>query len=314
MKEIDLGKLIIDSKGTEKPVFKPSQFPDKKKIDIEPSEFEQAVRRVAELKESASVGQKEAVWIPDLERPGKPMLFLFLTDTHYFSTKTRHDLLNYYLDTVKNTPNMKLVTGGDDVDAFNITLGKVASGVYENPFEVGFQSRNWAKKMKELDDMGKIGFMVFGNHTDWSFNAGIDWYDTYLGDFECPVLTTGGLVIVRLDKQIYKIAATHRYWGTSKLNPTNACKRYLEHEHPDADIVLLGHTHQSESLSFERGGKERIGIIGGTLKLYDDYARKHGIAGRSGTSGHCVSLWGDHNEMQAYKNFDRAVEEHLKRI
>lgn len=283
-------------------------FPDKKLVTIDPVEFENAVSEVARLKAGAEVGQREATWVPRLDYSDKPILFLFLTDVHYLSTRSDYILLNHYLDVIEQTPNAFVITGGDDCDNFNVTLGRVATGVYEDPFESGYQARAWALKMKRLDELEKIGFMVFGNHTDWSFNAGIDWYDTYLSSFNCPILTSGGLVKVKVGKAVYEIAATHRYWGTSKLNPTNANKRYLEHEYPTADVVLLGHTHQSEILFFERGGKERIAIIGGTLKLYENYARKHGIGGRAGTPGMCVVLFPNRNEMIGFKSFDRAIE------
>jgi predicted phosphodiesterase len=315
MKEI--GRIISDPYGTEKPIFKKEwqSFPDKKKVNIDPQEIEQAVNLVRKIKENAEVGQDTATWIPQMQYEERPMLFLFLTDPHYASIRTDHDRLNQYLETVKKTPNMFLVTGGDDVDNFNVNLGKVASGVYEDPIEPGIQGKAWAKKMVEIDREGKLGFMVFGNHTDWNYQGGQDWYDTFLGQIQAPILTSGGLVRTMFREGAkYEIAATHKYWGVSKLNPTNACKRYLEHEYPTADIVLLGHTHQSEALQFDRGGKDRIGIIGGTLKTNDDYARKHGIGGRGGTPGMCVALWPDHREMQVYKNFERAVDEHLRRL
>lgn len=309
-----IGKLVVDGKGTEKDIFSASMFPDKKQVTLQPSEFEKAVQRISDLKEDASVGQKEAIWKPTLEREGKPFTFLFLTDVHYLSTKIDYALLEKFLNTVKETPNMSLVTGGDDCDSFNVGLGKAATGVYENPFEAGFQARAWKDRIGELDKMGKVGFMVFGNHTDWMYTGGVDWYDTFLGDMNCPVLTTGGLVHLQVGEQVYDIAATHKYWGTSKLNPTNACKRYLEHEYPEADIVLLGHTHQSENLQFERGGKDRIGIIGGTLKLYEDYARKHGIGGKSGYPGHTITVWPDEKRMSSSKFFDIAVQDHINRL
>lgn len=317
MKEREVGRLIINGSGEEKAVFKKEipTFPDKKMVNIDNQKIEDAVKLIREIKKETEVGQQEATWIPKLDYPDRPMLFLFLTDVHYTSIKSDHDRLNKYLQVVSETPNMFLVTGGDDVDNFNVQLGKVASGVYEDPIEPGVQGLAWRKKVRELDAKNKVGFMVFGNHTDWTYGGGTDWYDTYLGIMECPILTSGGLVRVLFEKgQRYEIAATHKYWGTSKLNPTNACKRYLEHEYPTADVVLLGHTHQSEMLHFDRGGKERIGIIGGTLKVDDNYARKHGIGGRSGTPGMCVALWPDHREMQGYKNFERAVEEHLRRL
>lgn len=312
-----MGKLIVDGTGREKPVFRRefSSFPDKKISHVDPNEVERVVGEVRKIKEDAEVGQKEATWIPQMDYEGSPMLFLFLTDAHDFSIRTNIEKLNKYLNIVKETPNMFLVTGGDDVDNFNVTLGKVATGVYEDPVESGIQGRAWAKKMTELDRMGKVGFFCFGNHQDWSYQQGNDWYETFLGQMEAPILTSGGLVRVQFRKGAkYEIATSHRYWGVSKLNPTNACKRYLEHEYPTADVVLLGHTHQSEMLQFDRAGKDRIACIGGTLKSEDEYARKHGLGGRAGTPGMCIALWPDHREIQGYKNLERAVEEHLRRI
>ena len=309
-----IGKLVVDAQGTEKEIYPRTSFPDKKQVTLNPQEFEEAVQRISSLKENASVGQKEAIWQPILDKPNKPFTFLFLTDVHYLSTKIEYALLEKFLTTVRETPNMALVTGGDDCDNFNVQLGKAATGVYEDPFEAGFQARAWRQRIGELDKLGKVGFMTFGNHTEWSYKGGIDWSDTFLGDMNCPILTSGGLVHLKVGEQNYDVAVTHKYWGTSKLNPTNACKRFLEHEYPEADIVLLGHTHQSENLQFERGGKDRIGIIGGTLKLYDDFARKHGIGGRAGYPGHTVTVWPDRNRMTSNKFFDIAVQDHINRL
>lgn len=291
------------------------QFPDKKRMSLDPIEVEAAIDAVQRIKRKAEVGQKEATWIPELEVADRPLLFLFLTDPHYSSLGVDHKLLNQYLDVVMNTPNMYIVTGGDDVDNFNVNLGRISDGMYNNPFDPGIQARAWRRKMKKLDDKGKIGAMCFGNHTDWFNSNGADWYDTYLGQFDCPIFTSGGKLRVMFHGGAkYEIAMTHKHWGTSKLNPTNACKRFMEHDHPSADVILLGHTHQSEVLHFERGGKERLAIIGGTYKQYDTWARKMGIGGHPGQPGICVALWPKHQEFQGYKKFDRAVKEHVRRL
>jgi intein/homing endonuclease len=90
----------------------------------------------------------------------------------------------------------------------------------------------------------------------------------------------------------------------SKLNPTNACKRFWEHEYPMADVSFLGHTHQSEQLTWERGGQERIALIGGTYKLSDDYARKRGIGGRAGQPGHAILFYPNEKRMVAFKHLE----------
>ena len=307
--------LVINAQGTERTVPNLSQFPDKKQRIIDHNRAEYIVQAVSDFKKDTEVGQMEATWVPQLEHPDKPMTFLFLTDVHYLSTRSETSLLNHMVEIVKNTPNFTVITGGDDIDGFNTSLGKLATGVMENPLEAGIQGEMWRNKMKVLDDLGKIGGMVFGNHSDWMWGtSGVDFYDTYLGKFQCPLFTSGGELHIKLGQEQYDIGLTHKYWGTSKLNPTNACKRFLDFEHPNADIILLGHTHQSEVLTFEKGGREVVGAIGGTLKLYDEWARKEGIGGRAGAPGICVTLWPDHKEMVAYKHIDRAVSDHLLRL
>jgi len=280
-------------------------FPDKKKRGDVFSETVAIIRQTRELHEKFEIGQTEATWRPQVAHPELPLMLDCMTDPHFGSSKSNIDLLVDHLDLVEETDNFTIITDGDDVDNFNAT-GKWASGMMEDPLPPQVQGRAWVERMKKLDDKGKIGVMGFGNHNDFGEQAGWDWYDTFLGGFKCPVFTSGGLLKVEYGNQTYQIALTHRYWGTSKLNPTNACKRYLEHEYPDADVVMLGHTHQSEGLHFERGGKDRIGLIGGTFKDKDTFARKRGIGGRSGAPGWVLALWPDRRQMQLFKDIDVA--------
>lgn len=92
----------------------------------------------------------------------------------------------------------------------------------------------------------------------------------------------------------------------SKLNPTNMGKRFWEHEYPDAEVILLGHTHQSEMLHWERGGKERLISIGGTYKQDDRWARQHGIGGRSGKPGHTILFFPYEHKFIGFKRIEDA--------
>ncbi len=97
-------------------------------------------------------------------------------------------------------------------------------------------------------------------------------------------------------------AITHN----SKLNPTNMGKRFWEHEYPEAEIILLGHTHQSELLHWERGGKERFISIGGTYKTDDRWARQHGLGSRSGCPGHAIVLFPNEHRFIGFKRMEDA--------
>lgn len=275
-------------------------FPDKKRQSLDFAEVASVITQARRTYEKFEIGQREATWIPSAE-PGKPIVVALITDEHFGSMVSNAELLQEHLEIIESTPNMFAVFNGDDVDNFNAT-GKWASGMMENPLPPQLISRALMQRYKRLDEKTKIAAIGFGNHNDFGTNAGQDWYESFLGGFKCPVFTSGGLLHIQLGGQTYDLAMAHKYWGTSKLNPTNACKRFMDFEYPSADIAFLGHTHQSEGLHFEKGGKDRVACIGGTYKDSDNFARKHGIGGRSGSPGWAVALWPGERQMQLFKD------------
>lgn len=298
------GRLIVDGKGTEREVFRAS-FPDKKIRDWDSSQADEILIKARELVDKFEIGQKEATVKLNPEYPRLPIVISLMTDTHYGSLYANTKGMLEHLDIVRSTPNFYLVHNGDHTDNFNAT-GKWASGMASDPLPQQLTSRSWADKLKHLDNEGKIIALSFGNHDDFGLNAGQDWYESFLGGFKAPIFNAGGLIHINHGKEDYDLAMTHMYWGTSKLNPTNAVKRFIDFEHPNADIGFLGHTHQSEGLHFEKGGKDRIAVIGGTYKDTDDWAKKHGIGGRSGNPGWAVALWPEEHGMQLFKSIEAA--------
>jgi predicted phosphodiesterase len=251
-------------------------------------------------------GVTEAIWNVHPENPYKPIRLLMGTDFHYGNIQTDYDLMRKHLDIVERTPNTYLITNGDHVDNFN-TAGTWATGVYENPLPPQAQMKAFIERMERLDEKGKIGVMSFGNHDNFVDITGYDWLESFADHLQAPLFSSGGLLHIMVGTERYDLALTHQYWGMSKLNPTNMCKRFMEHEYPDADIVFLGHTHQSEILTFERGGKERIGLIGGTYKLEDKWARTRGIGGRGGQPGMAVLLYQRERHMTAFKHIEDSL-------
>lgn len=266
------------------------------------TEILQSVQR---LNKEYGFGATEAVWeVPAME---KPLVLLLATDIHYGSDKVDYEKLKSHLNIVERTPNVFMVSNGDNVDTFNVNLGSANEGVYENPLNPQRQTEAMMEKLRALDSQKKIGCLSFGNHDNFIGRAGYDFWETWGRNMNAKIFLTGGLLHILHGTQHYELAMTHRYWGTSKLNPTNSCKRFCEHEYPTADILFLGHTHQSELLTFERGGKERIGVIGGTYKIDDDWARKQGIGGRGGMAGISVVLYPFEHKMIGFKHLTDAI-------
>lgn len=282
-------------------------FPDKKARNWTPGMADKILYLSRELDGRFEIGQKEATFVVQSDYPELPIVISLMTDTHYGSMHADTRLMNEHLDIVASTPNFYMVHNGDYTDNFNAT-GKWASGMAEDPIPQQLASRAWAEKLRRLDNMGKIAALGFGNHDDFGINAGQNYHESFLSGFRCPIFTSGGLLHIVYGNYQYDLAMTHMYWGTSKLNPTNANKRFMDFEYPDADISFLGHTHQSEGLHFEKGGKDRIAVIGGTYKDQDSWARKHGIGGRSGSPGWAVALYPNERGMVLFQDIQKAEE------
>jgi hypothetical protein len=266
-------------------------------------EATELLRRAQRFNRETLVGVDKADWRPKLEYPNLPFAVGLFTDIHYGSIYTNYDLLDQHLGIVEDTPNFGMVTNGDDVDNF-IVAGKAATGTYEDPLPPQLQTVALIDKLGHLAKIGKLGAMSYGNHNNFTFITGYDWLETWsrqLGK-KIPIFTAGGELIVHVGKEKYDLAMSHKYWGVSKLNPTNANKRFLEYEYPDADISFLAHTHQSEMNIFERGGKERIAAIGGTYKEGEPWPRQQGIGRRAGQPGLTVLLWPNEHKMMGFKH------------
>jgi hypothetical protein len=249
------------------------------------------------------VGQKEARVTLKPQHPELPAYIWLNCDDHLGSVLVDYESFLRDYNIVKETPNFYVISNGDEVDNFMVTLGKNATGVYEDPITPEQQSRLFQKMFKNLDDMDKVLAMSFGNHNQWIRGAGYKFQNTWLANFKAPVLNCGGVLTINYGKQEYKIAMTHRFWGNSKLNPTNAAKRYMEHQHPDADVLFLGHTHQAEFLFFRRDKEVeyRYAVIGGTYKVDDEYSHEAGL-GRGQAGGFVLKLSPDKRDIEVLRN------------
>lgn len=262
------------------------------------------LKRAQETIGSIEVGTTEATFAPKPEYPNLPIAMLMATDIHYGSVGVDYDLLNEHLDAVENTPNMYLLGNGDDVD--NFSAAKFPDGQMEDPLPPTLQSLAVKERLLKLGAAGKIAGLSFGNHNDFMQKAGYNWLEVFARDINAPIFTAGGFLHVLHGEEHYGIALTHMYWGKSKLNPTNAAKRFWEHEFPQADVAFLGHTHQSEMLESERGGKDRIFLIGGTYKQTDKWAKRQGYGFHPGQPGNVVMFFPGEHKLSGFKQFDVA--------
>lgn len=307
--------LIVDSQGTEK-LIKPRQtFEADKKIPIidEASMMAHLIEARRIYKEM-EVGQREATVKLKTAYPDQPAYIWLNTDDHLGSVLTDYESFLRDFNTVKEMPNFSMISNGDEVDHFMVT-NKAATGVYENPMSPQQQGQLFRKMFKGMDDLDKIIAFSFGNHNQWLRGSGYKFENTWLEDFKAPILNCGGQVTVKYGTQEYKFAISHMHWGNSKLNPTNACKRMMEHDFPDADVAFLGHTHQKEVLHFNRGGKDRVAVIGGTYKLADEWGSEHGMGNcRGNIGGITLAIFPEGKRIVPFYSIQEAQEDFLLRL
>lgn len=281
-------------------------FPDKKVASLDHERVTQYLKETQNLRKEFSVSQEDATWMFYGEYPTLPHAFVYMPDIHYGSLEVDYDMLDRHFGIVKNTPNMAVVFGGDMVDNFqpqHISSGMIGDGV---PPDIQIQAM--MEKMAELDRKSKVGAVCFGNHDDWTFRtAGMDFYNTFMGDFNAPIFGKGGMLHIMVGEsgQKYDVGINHTHWGNSKINPTNAAKRAMDYSYQGADIALLGHIHVAAGEQFDRAGEQKIAVIGGTYKTSDTHAQKWGM-GQPGKAGYTVMLWPDEKKMQLFRTPDDA--------
>jgi len=311
-KERDIKRLIaINPRGDTKVVHpeEDTYFTDKKTPIISEERLLSQLVEARRTYREMEVGQREGSVTLRPQYPDIPVYIWLNTDSHVGSVLTDYNAFLRDYHAVLETPNFYTVSNGDEIDNFMVTLGRVATGVYEDPITPQEQALLIHSLYKKMDKSGKLIGMSFGNHNQWLRGAGYKFENTWLRDIRCPILNCGGVLHITTGSQTYDLAMSHSHWGNSKLNPTNAAKRMLEHEYPNADICFLGHTHTKEMLHFVRGGKDRLAIIGGTYKVDDEFGAEHGMGrGGVGECGITIALYPDRRQMQAFYTVAEARE------
>lgn len=312
MKEI--GRIVTDSRGTEKPVYStytppaPEKntisFPDKKQIGVDWRRNFQAITEVTRLVKEAEIVQEEGTYQVKLDRPDIPYAIGFnFSDGHIGSYTTDHERIKWLFDLVLATPNSFLVDTGD---TFN---DGIWGGLqHEDVMPAYMQTFTVDDIARELGD--KYAACVIGNHPEWLFQAaGIKPEVLFARQIKGPVFPGMGLLHLKVGDQEYNWALAHNYWGKSKLNIHNVCRRLREVEYPEADIVTVGHEHIWGFMKERAGDKEVLYIRPGTAKTQDRWARIHGISKRGQDFGVAVIFSAKEKQFEAFP-----IEEAVKQM
>jgi hypothetical protein len=276
-------------------------FPDKKKSVVLYDRITQHIEEAQKIRGEMDVGQERATWIVDGDYKDLPVMLVYMTDVHYGSIGVDYQILNRHFNIVENTPNTYLVMGGDTID--NFAIKHAHAGIMGDAVPPQVQAQAFMEKLLDFDRKSKLGAICYGNHEDWVDIAGLDYYQTFMNDISAPIFTKGGMLHALVQNQEYRIGITHKFWGVSKLNITNAPKRALEFGFPEAEIMLVGDDHQSSAEIFDRGGKRMLVVDGGTYKTMDGTGKKWGL-GHAGRSGYAILLWPNQHKFEVFADIE----------
>ena len=280
-------------------------FPDKKQPRVDYHRITDHIKEGEAIRNEMDVSQDTAQWNVPMDRIDRPIAALWMTDIHYGNAGTDHRLLDSHLELVENTPNMFAIIGGDTIDNFSAAKHPQAATADVVPPQI--QAQGFMDRIRKLDLKKKIAAIVFGNHEAFTSMVGLDYWNTFMQGLNAPIFSRGGVLRVNVDDQTYRVGLGHKHWGVSKINPENAARRGMEFTWPDTDAVLIGDDHQSAGSVFDRGGKRKIVIDGGTYKINDSTGLRWGL-GHAGYPGFTLLLWPGRKHMEITHDPETAKE------
>lgn len=184
----------------------------------------------------------------DLPKEFKSIEIEPLYDLHIGSRKCDYALIQERIDRIKNNDNVYCVLGGDIIN--NSTINSVAAAdVYEAPLSPQEQMEVAIKILKPISH--KIIGVVSGNHERRDSKDGIDLTQIMALQLDCldKYDPASEVLFVRFGKNelgrkvAYSILITHGSGGGGMVG-SKANKLSKTGQIVDADVVIVGHTHQ----------------------------------------------------------------------
>lgn len=270
-------KLIINGKGDEIVVLpaEGTRFTNKKISLIDEEKMLEHCSNAVKLSREQEVSQFTGEIILNPTFDDLPAYIVAMCDEHKGSVGTDYESINKVRSIIRENPNFYEINGGDFVDNFNAVHKSALTGsLNEEILSPMAQAKLSGEIFKRMDKQGKLLTVLTGNHEKMS-NVTFEYANTWLSDLSCPILKSGGILTIKYGVQEYKIFLGHKYRGLGGQNPSNAFFNVVN-DHPEVDVIILGHVHRKFISVFPRGGKMRTGIVGGSFKLDDEYSADMG--------------------------------------
>lgn len=274
---------------------------DKKFGEFDWREAVKNVKAMQSLRSKASSSQDYAsIKLGD----GKsPVILMGFGDQHIGSYGSDHGLLEAITDEIIDTPNLYVGLMGDYLEMAIKLRGvlEVTSQVLTPEMQEAFLE-SWLESIKD-----KVAFATWDNHAiiRQESQAGTSSVKNILS--RRFVYHNGiGHSDLKVGKEVYRCAASHKFSGGSMFNRMHAQGRYVRQMASDRELVLMGDIHQWGFAQTEDGGQERCYITGGTLHTNSGYAKRF-FSLRTAPHYPCVVLHPDKHEMVPFKSVKNAL-------
>lgn len=256
------------SAGTSSQESAPVEFLDKNVSKFNWREAMDAVQHMQAVKSAASESQDAARIRIGTDRP---ITLLPISDWHFGSFGTDYDAVRRWTDWILETPDLYLALVGD-MTQMAIKLRNVLE-ISDNALTPDLQMRFLESWLGDV--VHKVVFATWDNHSVMREEqvTGLSQYKNILSS---KVVYHNGIghpdLIV--GEETYRIAVSHKFRGSSLLNPLHGPMRYMRHEAPDREICIQGDLHKPAVAQYPEGGSLRVAINCGTLQTNSGYAKR----------------------------------------
>jgi len=280
-----------------------AQKADKKVGSFDWRDACKAAKQMQDLRKRMSWSQDYAS-IP-LGNGKNPVILLGFGDTHIGAYGANYRLLEEITDEIIETPNLYVALMGDLLEMAIRLRGvlEVTAQVLTPEMQEAFLE-DWLDEIKD-----KVAFATWDNHAVMrqESQAGTSSVKNILS--RRFVYHNGiGHSDLKVGKQTYAAAASHKFRGGSMFNRMHAQGRYVRQEANDRELVLMGDIHTWGYSHTEDGGSERVYVTGGTLHENSGYAKRF-FSLKTSPHYPCVVLYPDTHEMQPFKTVKRALQQ-----